>query len=472
MARMVLVADDSPTIQKRALGILKGEGFEVETVSNGVAALKRLAVIHPSVILADVSMPGRDGYEVCEFVKKSAELAHVPVLLVASDMEPYDLARGEKVRAAGMIMKPFVASELISMVTKLAAQFELAISTRAAPAAPSAVPQPMPESVGATENSDDSPTLVPQPAPDLSTLSEGVPFAEASTEVTPHIPGSPAAPEVELTCATAPTPGDDALELPLIGMEAATREPVFVEEQPAQALEAPSPTRGSTTRIFRSPAEIAEPVWKDEATPPPAAPEPGVPLTAEPLVEAAPDFLELPADPPLVPPASAAPVTAASLDSISLHEAATARVYSPLEAAEYGPIQAVPREVDLTESAAADVLEFPSVEHATVAEAATDFVPVAIIPSAPGEGASVLEVAPPGETPEAVATEAPALDAGPQVAAPPPAFDWNLFYTVVRKAVVKMSPPSLPAGAVEDLARRLADEIALEITSEAFHAQP
>ena len=77
MARMVLIADDSPTIQKRALGILKGEGFEVETVSNGVAAIKRLAFIRPAVVLADVSMPGRDGYEVCEFVKNSAEHAQV-----------------------------------------------------------------------------------------------------------------------------------------------------------------------------------------------------------------------------------------------------------------------------------------------------------------------------------------------------------------------------------------------------------
>ncbi len=130
MARIVLVADDSPTIQKKALGILKGEGFEVETVSNGVAAIKRLAVLHPVVILADVSMPGRDGYEVCEFVKKSAELSHVPVLLVASDMEPYDDARGAEVRADGIIKKPFEAHELISIVVKFAEQFEAATSPR------------------------------------------------------------------------------------------------------------------------------------------------------------------------------------------------------------------------------------------------------------------------------------------------------------------------------------------------------
>ncbi len=137
MARIVLVADDSPTIQKKALGILKGEGFEVETVSNGVAAIKRLAVLHPSVVLADVSMPGRDGYEVCEFIKKSEQHARVPVLLVASDMEPYDDARGAQVRADGIIKKPFVAQELVDIVAKFAEKFE---AETAAPPEPVAAP--------------------------------------------------------------------------------------------------------------------------------------------------------------------------------------------------------------------------------------------------------------------------------------------------------------------------------------------
>src|ERR1035437_8381090 len=105
VAPIVVGAEDSPTIQKRALGILKGQGFEEETVSNGVAAVRRLAFLRPVVILADVSMPGRDGYEVCEYVKKSAEHAHVPVLLIASDMEPYDEVRGAQVRADGRVIK-------------------------------------------------------------------------------------------------------------------------------------------------------------------------------------------------------------------------------------------------------------------------------------------------------------------------------------------------------------------------------
>lgn len=142
MARMVLVADDSPSIQKRAVGILKAEGFDVETVSNGVAAIKRLTTLHPVVILADVSMPGRDGYEVCEFVKNSAEHSHVPVVLVASDMEPYDHARGDQVRADAIIKKPFDPYALISIVTKLADRFEAARAIAALNVAPDAPPPP------------------------------------------------------------------------------------------------------------------------------------------------------------------------------------------------------------------------------------------------------------------------------------------------------------------------------------------
>src|SRR5208337_5449088 len=72
----------------------------------------------PVLVLADVSMPGKDGYEVCEFVKTSADLLHVPVLLVGSDLEPYDEPRGAQVRADGIIKKPFTPQDLITIVTK------------------------------------------------------------------------------------------------------------------------------------------------------------------------------------------------------------------------------------------------------------------------------------------------------------------------------------------------------------------
>jgi CheY-like chemotaxis protein len=190
VARIVLVADDSPTIQKRALGILKGEGFEVETVSNGVAAIKRLSVLRPSVVLADVSMPGRDGYEVCEFVKRSAEHVHVPVLLVASDMEPYDDARGAQVRADGIIKKPFEPQDLIDLVIKFAEKFE-------ADTAPPAEPQPAPPPPAVfvkpilREPTQELPAIGEEhyglaatspDGPDLSSVSEGIALVDPSLE--------------------------------------------------------------------------------------------------------------------------------------------------------------------------------------------------------------------------------------------------------------------------------------------------
>ena len=126
MARSILIADDSPIVQRIAQKILREEGFEVETVSNGVAAIKKLPAMQPVLVLADVSMPGKDGYEVCEFVKTSADLLHVPVLLVGSDLEPYDEKRGQQVRADGIIKKPFTAQDLIDMVAKFTGPGEAA----------------------------------------------------------------------------------------------------------------------------------------------------------------------------------------------------------------------------------------------------------------------------------------------------------------------------------------------------------
>jgi hypothetical protein len=71
------------------------------------------------------------------------------------------------------------------------------------------------------------------------------------------------------------------------------------------------------------------------------------------------------------------------------------------------------------------------------------------------------EIAPPEHAPQA----APPAPAG-EVAAPPPMFDWDLIYSIVHKVVMRMSPPVLSVEAMEEIARRLADEIAAEISSE------
>jgi CheY-like chemotaxis protein len=124
MTGTILVADDNLTNQRTATEMLTQEGFEVVTVGNGMAALKKLSTLRPLVVLADVDMPGKDGYEVCEFVKHQPELSRVRVLLAVNDTDPYDQKRGARARADGIIKKPFDRKELVSVIIRYANEFE------------------------------------------------------------------------------------------------------------------------------------------------------------------------------------------------------------------------------------------------------------------------------------------------------------------------------------------------------------
>jgi len=116
VSRIILVADDNMTIQRMATEMLSEQGLEVVTVANGVAAIKKLATLKPVMVLADVDMPGRDGYEVCDFVKKSSDLCGVPVILAFSDADPFDQERVKAVRADGVVKKPFNKIDLLARV--------------------------------------------------------------------------------------------------------------------------------------------------------------------------------------------------------------------------------------------------------------------------------------------------------------------------------------------------------------------
>ncbi|MCI0402243.1 MAG: response regulator [Acidobacteria bacterium] len=107
MAGKVLIADDSLKVQKELTALLKGAGIEAVTVSNGEHAVRKMASVQPDLVLADIFMPVRDGYEVCDFVKSSGEFPHTRVVLLVSKMEPYDDKRAKIVRADGKIEKPF-----------------------------------------------------------------------------------------------------------------------------------------------------------------------------------------------------------------------------------------------------------------------------------------------------------------------------------------------------------------------------
>ena len=119
MSRVLLV-DDSPHAQRMGERILAEEGYEVVTVSNAEAALIRLQDVDPDVIVADAVMPGRTGYDICQYIKMSPQHRHVGVILTAGVLETMDEEQAQRVEADALLRKPFEASALLASVRPLA----------------------------------------------------------------------------------------------------------------------------------------------------------------------------------------------------------------------------------------------------------------------------------------------------------------------------------------------------------------
>src|SRR5215471_4822422 len=106
------------TAQNMGKKILSDAGYDVVAVSNGAAAVKKIAEQKPDIIILDVYMPGYSGLEVCEKVRGSLETLKIPVLLTVGKMEPYKPEDANRVKADGVIIKPFEASDLLAIVKK------------------------------------------------------------------------------------------------------------------------------------------------------------------------------------------------------------------------------------------------------------------------------------------------------------------------------------------------------------------
>ena len=113
----ILVADDNSNIQKMVGLALKDQGIDVVAVGNGEAAVRKISDVRPDLVLADVFMPVRNGYEVCRYVKQDLRLSHIPVILLVGAFDPLDEQEAQRVGADGVLKKPFVPPDpLISMV--------------------------------------------------------------------------------------------------------------------------------------------------------------------------------------------------------------------------------------------------------------------------------------------------------------------------------------------------------------------
>jgi len=115
----VVLADDSPTIKKVVELSLAGEDFFFTAFSNGQAALDYLRSHPVDVLLADVSLPGINGYELCRELKADDATARIPVVLLTKTFEPFDIRLAREVGCATHLSKPFETSELVGLVRRL-----------------------------------------------------------------------------------------------------------------------------------------------------------------------------------------------------------------------------------------------------------------------------------------------------------------------------------------------------------------
>lgn len=174
MAKTILVADDSKTIRHVVHLAFQATDFRVVGVEGGRDAIERARAEQPALVLADVSMPGVDGYQLCQALKDEGSTAHIPVVLMAGAFEAFDERRAQAARADGHIKKPFETQKLIDQVQ--------ALTSRPAPApvaAPPLVAAPVPAPVVAAR------AAAAPPVDDLAAPFRA-PRQEAAAEVPPR----------------------------------------------------------------------------------------------------------------------------------------------------------------------------------------------------------------------------------------------------------------------------------------------
>jgi CheY-like chemotaxis protein len=120
MTHTILLADDSLTIQKVVELTFADTPYTVVAVSSGDELLAKISEVRPAVIICDILMPGRDGYDVCQDIKSNPDTLHIPVILLSGTFEPLDRNRALAVGCSEILAKPFEARKLIDTVERLA----------------------------------------------------------------------------------------------------------------------------------------------------------------------------------------------------------------------------------------------------------------------------------------------------------------------------------------------------------------
>jgi CheY-like chemotaxis protein len=176
MRQTILLADDSPTIRRLVTHTFADADFKIVEVSNGDAAIKIFEETKPHLVMADIYMPGKNGYEVCTYVRHHPALNATPVILLVGAFDAFDEERAKRSGATANITKPFEPGALIDLVKSV-----LRSAMEEETAAPELVPAPAPPQPVAAPF--EVPPPVPAPAPPVAASVESSPAAATEDDL-------------------------------------------------------------------------------------------------------------------------------------------------------------------------------------------------------------------------------------------------------------------------------------------------
>jgi DNA-binding response OmpR family regulator len=122
MPKKILIADDEPNIVTSLQFLMKRKGYEVSIARNGEEALQQIAAVAPDLILLDVMMPLKSGYEVCQKVRETPAYQRMKIIMLSAKGRDVEVAKGLGLGADAYVTKPFATQELIAKVEELLAK--------------------------------------------------------------------------------------------------------------------------------------------------------------------------------------------------------------------------------------------------------------------------------------------------------------------------------------------------------------
>jgi CheY-like chemotaxis protein len=119
MSSRILLADDSPQALRLGEQILRGQGIEVVSVTDGAVALRRLADVNPDLLIVDVFLPTKNAFDVVRFLRSQPQYSHIPVVFAAGPADRFDEQDAKNAGADVILKKPFEASLLVAAIQPL-----------------------------------------------------------------------------------------------------------------------------------------------------------------------------------------------------------------------------------------------------------------------------------------------------------------------------------------------------------------